>query len=775
MSTSLPAVFLSYASQDLESARQIASALRGFGIEVWFDQNELRGGDQWDAKIRGQIKACSLFVPIISRTTQARDEAYFRLEWKLADDRSHLMAPGKAFVVPVVIDDTPEYGATVPESFTKAQWTRLPGGEPTTAFIDQIKRLTSPKVAGASLDDARPPTAAPAPPATAAPAKSGLPPWAYGAGIAMIAGVAVAIWSGLRTIAPAGEPASPPPAAATIATAPAADRLSVAVLPFANMSEDAAASSFFADGVHEDLLTNLAYIPELRVVSRTSVMQYRGTAKSIPQIAGELGVGTLLEGSVRRAGDRVRVTAQLIDAATDEHLWAQTYDRELKDIFAIQAELARAIASALRVALTDQQEESLEKRPTENLAAYELFLRESELDARDGNTEERVRESLGLMQRAVALDPGFALAWANLGVLHAQMHFWYYDRTPERLAQATAAIEKALSLAPGDLDVKTFAGSYHYYGFRDYEEAARYYREVVDVAPNHVDALASLGFIRRREGSWRESIELHERALAIDPRNLSVLNGLFATFMRLRHFDRAAEIQERIVQIHAGDLDQEARWVFMICARDNSLEPLREWVAAHQGAAYDDVVSLWQIKSGLAYGRRDFETIRRLLDHPPFDVPEDDLHLEKALLAHFTGNEAAKRVHLQQAEADARAKLATAREDVPSRVQLFQALLFSGQTDAAREQMELIKSHVSGLNDAVDGERWRDSEMLFHVWNRDAAAAMTTLRTALRVPGGTEQVRLFFGSGLEFSPIWDSPELAALRNDDDAWAPIPVD
>src|SRR5690606_5490529 len=127
----------------------------------------------------------------------------------------------------------------------------------------------------------------------------------------------------------------------------------------------------------------------------------------------------------------------------------------LKGIFSIQSELAKAIAAALRVALTDQQEESLEKRPTENLAAYELFLRERELDARDGNNEERVRESIGLMQRAVALDPDFALAWANLAVLNAQMHFWYYDRTPERLAQATAAIEKALALAPDDLDVKT--------------------------------------------------------------------------------------------------------------------------------------------------------------------------------------------------------------------------------------------------------------------------------------------------------------------------------
>jgi hypothetical protein len=150
MSDPTKAVFLSYASQDAEASRRIAEALRGFGVEVWFDQAELRGGDQWDAKIRGQIKNCALFIPIISQTTQTRDEAYFRREWKLAEDRTHDMAPGKVFIVPVVIDDTPDYGASVPDSFTKAQWTRLPGGEPSTAFIEQIKRLTQPAAQKAS-------------------------------------------------------------------------------------------------------------------------------------------------------------------------------------------------------------------------------------------------------------------------------------------------------------------------------------------------------------------------------------------------------------------------------------------------------------------------------------------------------------------------------------------------------------------------------------------------------------------------------------------------
>ena len=168
---STTAVFLSYASQDAEAARRIAEALRGFGVKVWFDQNELRGGDQWDNNIRRQIKECSLFIPVISATTQSRDEAYFRLEWKLADDRSHLMAPGKPFIVPVVIDDTPDYGASVPDSFTKAQWTRLPGGDPSTTFIDQVKRLTAPKTGAVNLVQPKN-AAAPSPTAQRPPSSS---------------------------------------------------------------------------------------------------------------------------------------------------------------------------------------------------------------------------------------------------------------------------------------------------------------------------------------------------------------------------------------------------------------------------------------------------------------------------------------------------------------------------------------------------------------------------------------------------------------------------
>ncbi|MDQ5980371.1 MAG: adenylate cyclase, partial [Verrucomicrobiota bacterium] len=249
------AVFLSYAREDAEAARRIAEALRGFGIEVWFDMNELRGGDAWDSKIRGQIKSCALFMPLISQRTEERTEGYFRREWKLAVDRSHDMAGGRTFIVPVVIDDTPEAEAAVPEEFMRYQWTRLAGGEPSPDFVAQIKRLLeAPRKPMLKVEHAKPPTLSPFLKEAAAKAweekeqaaatqKRSHSRWTWGALVAVIIGVAAAVMVG-RKPAPAfpanPQPASPAPSSplpAPAAKPPLADK-SIAVIPFTNMSEE---------------------------------------------------------------------------------------------------------------------------------------------------------------------------------------------------------------------------------------------------------------------------------------------------------------------------------------------------------------------------------------------------------------------------------------------------------------------------------------------------------------------------------------------------------
>src|SRR5258708_3498186 len=297
MSEARPAVFLSYASQDAAVAGKIADALKAVGVEVWFDLAELRGGDAWDAKIRRQIKECTLFIPIISAQTQERLEGYFRLEWRLAEQRTHLMAKGKLFLLPVVVDDTNENNTHVPDAFMEVQWSRLQDSDAPTTFAQRVANLLK------------------GGPAKASSAHKGtlLRDSAVSAGPVM----ASSIYGG-SSVATLGTLISPSRAPAIPVAASPAKR-SIAILPLLNMSEDKE-NTWFADGVHEDILTGLAKIRDLKVISRASVMGYRNTTQSPRQIATDLGVVYVLTGSVRRAGPRARVTVQLVEAATDEHV-----------------------------------------------------------------------------------------------------------------------------------------------------------------------------------------------------------------------------------------------------------------------------------------------------------------------------------------------------------------------------------------------------------------------------------------------------------------------
>lgn len=339
MSEPTPAVFLSYAREDTAAARRIADALHAFGIEVWLDQSELRGGETWDATIRQRIKDCTLFVAVVSANTQSRREGYFRREWNLAVERTMDMAHGTPFLVPVVVDDTPESIALVPEQFMRVQWTRLPKGVPDEKFVGQLKRLLAP--AGHPARDVPRPRAAshaaapadsPAPP----PEKKRIPVWLRAALAVVVIGGGLAVALG--------------PKPATRGASKAPDK-SLAVLPFTNISDDRE-NAYFADGIHEDILTNLAVAArELHVVSRTSVMQYRDTKLSMRQLGETLNVAYILQGSVRGRGSKVRVAVQLIDARTDEHAWAQTFDPDLSDIFATQTVLAKEIAAQLKATI----------------------------------------------------------------------------------------------------------------------------------------------------------------------------------------------------------------------------------------------------------------------------------------------------------------------------------------------------------------------------------------------------------------------------------------
>ena len=297
----------------------------------------------------------------------------------------------------------------------------------------------------------------------------------------------------------------------------------IAVLPFENLSADPE-NAFFADGVQDEVLNNLAKIADLKVISRTSVMQYKtGAKRNLRQIANELGVAHVVEGSVQRAGNRVRVSAQLIDAKTDTHLWAGRYDRSLGDVFAIQSEIAQAIADTLRVKLSPSLAKALTAAPTRDMEAYDLFLKGEyqERQAESAENKELFDRAETFYRQALARDPNFALAYARLADNRLYRH-WFGNRlNPAQLDEVKSNIDRALAIAPDLPEAHLAMGHFYYWGRRDFDSALRELDRVIELQPSNSDSWTFRAAIYRRRGEWRRSLSEYERALELNPRESS--------------------------------------------------------------------------------------------------------------------------------------------------------------------------------------------------------------------------------------------------------------
>ncbi len=373
----------------------------------------------------------------------------------------------------------------------------------------------------------------------------------------------------------------------------------VAVLPFSSRSASGEGDRFLADGIHDDLLTQLAKLDAFRVISRTSVMEYLGTTKNMRQIGEELGAGHILEGGVQQAGNRVRINSQLIDASTDEHLWAETFERELTPdaIFEVQAEIAKAIATALQGTLSDEAAAALAEAPTSNQAAYEAFLR-ARLNTYVFGQEERA-ESVRQFEDAVALDPEYAQAWAWLGFAKILLA-WTDGITPEdddALAEALQAIEKARALEPGLPEADYAEAHYYYWAKADYARAISIIESQISGNPNNSDAIAARGWFNRRAGNWEQAVADLSKALELDPRNGFIAFELAGFHTQLRQWDQAREMLERALSISGNRARylEQLGFLDLLCCGDATAarqvlarlreagdaqagEELREWV-----------------------------------------------------------------------------------------------------------------------------------------------------------------------------------------------------
>ncbi len=327
---------------------------------------------------------------------------------------------------------------------------------------------------------------------------------------------------------------------------------SIAVLPFENRSDDKE-NAYFADGVQDDILTNLAKIGDLKVISRTSVMGYRGKSQNVREIGKALGVATILEGSVQRLGNRVRVNVQLIDANTDEHLWANDYDRDLTDVFAIQTDLAQKIAGELQAKLSPTEKAQLENRPTQNGEAYLAFVRAHDLQSSAYEDLAKQKEAEQMYERAISLDPKFALAYAR----YSQLESWIvrsYDRTLERRSKARSLAERALQLQPDLPEGHLALGFSYYYGDNNFDAALKEFQIAQRGLPNESEACLAVGAIQRRQGKWAESTENLEKAAKLNPKDSWPLQNLTFNYSMQRDFASANKVIDRALQIQPDAL-----------------------------------------------------------------------------------------------------------------------------------------------------------------------------------------------------------------------------
>jgi adenylate cyclase len=499
-------VFLSYASQDAVAAARIREGLRSAGIEVWFDQSELRGGAAWDAAIRRQIKNCALFIPIISENSRARVEGYFRFEWKLAVDRSHLMAAEKSFLLPVVIDNISEDDARVPDKFHEVQWTWLSGGETSAAFVEQVARLLA-------LEE-------PALPAAATRTASGHRD--RGVGASKIGGGRLG--QSIAPEAPAGSrgPNSVP-------------EKSIAVLPFVDLSQYKD-QEYFSDGLAEELIGLLTKVPELRVPARTSCFYFKGRQATIANIAQALKVAHVLEGSVRKSGNTLRISVQLIRADTGYHLWSQTYDRTLDDIFKVQDEIAGSVVQSLSVALLSAQPQARSAAP--NAEAYQLYLRgRFHLNRR---SPDDFRKAIAFFQQAVAMDPNYALAFTGLANCYSLLPI--YDRlakATETMPLAKTAILSALAfddtLAEAHASLALILVLYDY----DWLAAERHYQRAIELSPNSPMPHQWYGELLVNTGRFDAGLLEGRRAVELDPLSRVANLALGIQLNSARRYDEA--------------------------------------------------------------------------------------------------------------------------------------------------------------------------------------------------------------------------------------------
>jgi len=537
----------------------------------------------------------------------------------------------------------------------------------------------------------------------------------------------------------------------TTATAPIPETTirekSIAVLPFENLSDDKS-NAYFAEGIQDEILTRLSKIAALKVISRTSTQKYKSAPDHLREIGQQLGVANLLEGSVQKAGNAVHINVQLIKAATDEHLWAESYNRKLDDIFGVEGEVATAIADQLRTKLSGAEEKAVTEKPTQNAAAYDAYLRGVAIEqSRYGNSS--YKDAAQKYQEAVQLDPKFALAWARLAIARSYLFWNNIDRANNSVAAMKEAAERAMSLAPEAGESRVALGAYRYRGLRDFEGAVSALKEAQARLPNSAFVYENLGWVLRRLGRWAEAETDLRKALELDPRNVGLLGSLATDFyIRVRRFDDALALVDRALEIspdsatlHAGKAN-----IFQLQAR---LTDAAQELAHVPPASSDPFVVQIRVAQA-AYERRfdtGIEVITNSLQTVPSNTEADGLStLLLIQLGHFQdwlGRHEEARVDFTKALSDLE------HFSDQTGLENFRALAYAGLGQKDQALAEVERALKRDENNAVDKPALETTRAQIQAQFGERDAALAALPHLLEVPSGLTRAEL------KFYPVWD--------------------
>jgi TolB-like protein/predicted Zn-dependent protease len=536
---------------------------------------------------------------------------------------------------------------------------------------------------------------------------------------------------------------------------------SIAVLPFENLSPDPD-STYFADGIQEEILTRLASIADLRVISRTSTSRYQSKPRNLGEIAKQLGVANILEGRVQKVADQVRVSVQLVNAQTDSHLWAETYDRKLTDIFGVESEIAKGIAESLQAKLTGREEQTLAAKPTNNPEAYDAYLRGLAFDARyySSYSPDLIRKAAGFYERAVQLDPNFAIAWARVSRVNGRIYFRGSDTIPAaRRDEAKRALENAQKLEPNSPETLLALGYYQYLVLRDYSLAETTFERVSKMLPGSSEVPYALAVATRREGHWDQSIAYWEQALALDPRNVELVMLAAETYSMLRQFPAALKLYDRVLDIVPNDADVDVAKAGVYQAQGNLQEAARFLFKINEKTPNDAVffTKIIQLRLERNYG----EAVRLLQARlaqfhfdSHYDKASDQVWL--ALMQRLAGDTAGAKVTAEKACNT----LEQLYRDQPGNVYLVRLLALAraamGEKDSALREAGRAVILQPPAKDAVTGPAMAENLALIQMIFGENSRAISILTQLLQTPYNEGLYGIPITSALlRLDPLWD--------------------